>query len=559
MKKYLFLLLLLVSTGFVSAQSGRSEIVIKDADITATSGTVNWTKDNVYVLDGYVYVEAPTVLNIEAGTVIKAKETPSTGDVASVLIITRGAKIYAEGTPTQPIIFTSEYDNTDLPDDGTDPGVDFRIDRGLWGGVVLLGKSVLNVANEKVVEGLPATDVRALYGGNDDADNSGVMKYVSIRYTGITVEANKELQGLTVACVGSGTTLEYIETFTSDDDGFEFFGGTVNTKYLISAFATDDAFDYDQGFRGMHQFWFAIQSDSNGVGDHLGEFDSGDSGALTNEPLSQPVIYNATFIGKGANSPNSGDIAINYKEYGGGEFYNSIFTDFDKTGIKVDSGSGLTSYDRLMNGGIKLENNIWFKSEGNTISNIAAQSFVQNYLLNTTNNNSLVNPLLYSIGRDSDMNLDPRPQASSPAYTLATKAFPAGNTFYSEADYYGAFDTDIWMNGWTALYQNKITNQIFTSVEGNKTEIPSDFELSQNYPNPFNPTTKINFSLPKDANVRLTVYNVLGQEVATLLQGYKSAGNYTVDFNAAGLASGLYVYRLDAGNAAIVKKMTLLK
>jgi hypothetical protein len=301
-KRFLFLFLLIPA--FLFAQT---EITITDADITGSSGTVNWTNDNIYLLDGFVYVEAPTVLNIEAGTVIKGLELPSTGDIASALIITRGAKIMAEGTRYNPIIFTTEYDDTNLPDDGTDPGVDYTLDRGLWGGLVVLGNAVLNVASEKVVEGLPANEERAKYGGSDDADNSGTMRYISIRYTGITVEANKELQGLTLGCVGSGTTIEYIESFNSDDDGFEFFGGTVNTKYLVSSFNSDDAFDYDQGFRGYHQFWFGIQSETEG--DHIGEWDSGDEGALTSEPLSKPVIYNATFLGRGVSSSGS-DAAI---------------------------------------------------------------------------------------------------------------------------------------------------------------------------------------------------------------------------------------------------------
>ena len=190
-------------------------VTIQDGDINGNQGDVHWTNDNEYHLDGFVYVEEGTNLHIEAGTVIKGLESPTTGDIASALIITRGAKIYAMGTQYNPIIFTTEYDDVNLPDDGTDPGVDYSIDRSLWGGLVVLGRSTLNVASEKVVEGLPADDPRALYGGNDDADDSGVLRYISIRYTGITVEANKELQGLTMGCVGSGTTVEYIESFNS--------------------------------------------------------------------------------------------------------------------------------------------------------------------------------------------------------------------------------------------------------------------------------------------------------------------------------------------------------
>ena len=275
-KKYL---LIVLASFFVAAfatasttDANKPRVIVKDGDIVAGQN-VTWTKDKVYVLDGYVYAEDGAVLTIQGGTVVKALQKPSTGELASALIISRGAKINAEGSAQEPVIFTSEKDSVALADNDPADGVDFKIDRGLWGGLILLGKGKLNIAAEFLVEGMP-NDPRAFYGGNDDGDNSGVLRYVSIRYTGIVVEANKELQGLTLGCVGSGTTIEYIESFNSADDGYEWFGGTVNTKYLVSAFNDDDAFDYDQGFRGKGQFWFAIQSADRG--NRLGEYARGD-------------------------------------------------------------------------------------------------------------------------------------------------------------------------------------------------------------------------------------------------------------------------------------------
>jgi hypothetical protein len=554
MKKIIQLILILPALLF--AQAGRPEKLIRDSGITSSSGIVSWSKDTVYVIDGYVYVEEPSELHIEAGTVIKAKETPSTSDIASVLVITRGAKIFAEGTKEAPIIFTSEYDDTDLPDNGIDPGVDFVSDRGLWGGLVLLGKAVLNVAPEKVVEGLPANEPRALYGGSDDSDNSGLLKYVSIRYTGITVEANKELQGLTLGCVGSGTTIEYIESFNSSDDGFEFFGGTVNTKYLIAAFAEDDAFDYDQGFRGFHQFWFAIQGDS--IGDHIGEYDGGDAGALTNAPLSYPVIYNSTFIGRGAGA-TGGDHALMYKEYGGGEHNNGIFIDFDRSGIRVDSGAGLTSYNRFMNDSIRIQNNIWWKGDGSDLSSIAEQSFVQSYLGNSINGNVIVDPQLNGITRNSSGVLDPRPALGGPAYTTPLKSYPSGNTFFDHVDYAGAFGEELWIDGWTALSQIGL---VPASAGIADVSIPSEFKLEQNYPNPFNPSTKIKYSINNSdmtQHIILKVYDMLGKEITTLVNEERTPGNYEVNWNATGLSTGVYFYRLQAGSLVDAKKMILMK
>lgn len=554
-KLFLTILLAVIPSlllGQYTTEEGKELLTITDSDITESSGVVNWTKDNIYLLDGYVYVEAPTELHIEAGTVIKGKETPSNGsDKGSVLVITRGAKIYAEGTRLEPIIFTAENDNVDLADDGLEDGVDFRTDRGLWGGVVLLGKAPLNVASESVVEGLPETDTRAFYGGDEESDNSGVFRYVSIRYTGITVEANKELQGLTLGTVGSGTVIEYVESFNSDDDGFEFFGGTVNTNHLASVFATDDAFDYDQGFSGNHQFWFVLQGTE--IGDHMGEWDSGDEGAFTNTPLSKPVIYNATFIGRGADA-SGGDDAIQFKEYGGGEVYNSIITDYDDNGIEVDSGDGATSYNRFTAGEIKLENNIWWKGEGTGIGDVAYQGFLQDYLPGAPN--SLVDPQLKGIDREDNEMLDPRPEMNGAAYTTEMKSYPEG---FEEVDHLGAFGSDNWLVGWTALSKNNILSpDSITSVE-NVGGMIKDFELSQNYPNPFNPSTKIRYAVPQISNVKLSVYNMLGQRVQVLVDGVKSPGTYEVTWSAKNLASGLYIYQLEAGSVNISKKMMLLK
>jgi hypothetical protein len=217
------------------------EIIVTDASINAGDHVV-WTADNTYILDGIVFVEDGATLTIEAGTVIKGED--GDGLDASALVITRGAQIYAEGTPSQPIIFTSVNDAGDLT----------ALDRGQWGGVVLLGRATTNNptdGGEKEVEGINEIvtegDERATYGGDDDDDSSGILRYVSIRHTGKNIgdQAGNEIQGLTLGAVGRGTVIEYVESFASADDGFEWFGGTVNAKYLVSAFNEDDAFDWD--------------------------------------------------------------------------------------------------------------------------------------------------------------------------------------------------------------------------------------------------------------------------------------------------------------------------
>ncbi len=561
MQYFKLMLILLVIPILLFSQTtdvGKPRQLVNDGSISAGQSVV-WSKDTVYVMDGFVYAEDGATLTIEAGTAIKSLETPSTGDIASALVISRGAQLFAEGTAAEPIIFTTEYDSVALPDYDPNDGVDYVTDRGLWGGVVVLGRSVLNIASEALVEGLP-NDPRGFYGGNDDTDNSGIIRYVSIRYTGITVEANKELQGLTLGCVGSGTVIEYVESFNSDDDGYEFFGGTVNMRYLVSAFNSDDSYDYDQGFRGKGQFWFAIQKGDDG--NRIGEYDSGDAGALTATPLSQPVLYNVTYIGSGANSGNSlNDFALIYKEYGGGEHYNGIFMDFRGQAAKVDSGAGETSYNRLLNGGIKLENNLWFKAAGVSLNDMVSQKFLQNYLAG--NNNFVEDPTLSGIGRENTNGLDPRPVLSGPAYTRVRKSYPANDPFFTEVNYIGAFGTENWMQGWTALDQNDIIGDLFSTGiadENLSVSVVQDYQLYQNYPNPFNPATQIDFVVPQSGKITLNIYNVLGQKVATLANGFYSAGQvHRVTWNASNMASGVYFYRLESESKIITRKMMLMR
>ena len=178
-----------------------------DADV-ATGSNVVWTADNEYILNGLVFVDDGATLTIQPGTVIKGK--PGQGENASALVVARGGKIFASGTPDMPIVFTAEAD------DVSDPG-DLPLDaRGLWGGVILLGHATLNSQpGETPIEGIPTTEARGIYGGDDDADNSGIFRYVSIRYGGTDIGAGNEINGLTMGGVGSGTLIELSRSMTT--------------------------------------------------------------------------------------------------------------------------------------------------------------------------------------------------------------------------------------------------------------------------------------------------------------------------------------------------------
>lgn len=207
------------------------------------------TNDRIWVLSGKVVIDSGVELTIDPGTIIKGKE--GTGSLASALIITRGAKINAQGTANDPIIFTSIEDNIEV---GEKAGTNLdENDRGLWGGVLILGKAPVSVegdAEEAQIEGIPADDTFGRYGGTNAEDNSGIFQYVSIRHGGALIGADNEINGLSLGGVGSGTTIDHIEVVGNLDDGFEFFGGTVNPSSLLAYKGGDDGLDIDQAYSG---------------------------------------------------------------------------------------------------------------------------------------------------------------------------------------------------------------------------------------------------------------------------------------------------------------------
>ena len=434
-------------------------ITITDADLVAGE-TYDWTADNQYLLDGLVYVEEGATLNIAAGTVVKFKLAPSNTDLTSALFITRGAKIMAEGTAEAPIIFTSEQD--DLTGTTLTPQ-----DNAKWGGVVLLGKAPAEkggITDAIQIEGIPSEEGRGQYGGTVADDNSGVLKYVSIRYTGVGFKAGDELQGLTLGGVGSGTTIDYVDIFSSADDGIEIFGGTVNIKHVSVAFATDDDFDFDLGYRGTAQFLFSImRSDAEGY-DHAGEWDGADPQDAT--LFSQPNIFNATFIGPGQEATGR-DKAILARENFAGTFANSILVDFPAQGIEVQDltpGSVASdSYKQLIDGQLIIANNTWSKfnsfttmaelvkvtskngdDEAQQPDDPTGSTIADNLV--AAKNTVVADVVVAGISRTADKGLDPRPTAED----ADVYAVPAG---LEAVAYRGAFSATgpTWLAGWTTL------------------------------------------------------------------------------------------------------------
>ncbi len=224
---------------------------------------VTWETGEVYTLAGRIAVEADVTLTIEPGVIIKGQA--GSGSNATALIIARGAKLMAEGTAEQPIIFTSIADEI-MPGEVASPNLDPNLD-GLWGGLIVLGKAHASLpgdVTEAQIEGIPPSDSNGLYGGSEDEDNSGVLKYISIRHGGANIGEGNEINGLTLGAVGSGTVIENIEIVSNQDDGIEWFGGTVSVKNAIFWGVMDDAVDADQAWNGTLDNFIIAQTEDSG-------------------------------------------------------------------------------------------------------------------------------------------------------------------------------------------------------------------------------------------------------------------------------------------------------
>lgn len=277
--KKLGIVIFIVNLFFTSCSNNDSSPIIdvtpivtqEDVSGLLTSNTT-WSNDKIYVLNGKVVVDNGVTLTIEAGTIIKGKE--GTGSLASALVVARGGKLNAVGTADSPIIFTTIVDNIAI---GEKAGTNLTVaDNSLWGGLLILGKakgSFSGDVSEFQIEGIPASDTFGLYGGNDDADNSGHLEYVSIRHGGAEIGAGNEINGLTLGAVGSGTIIKNIEIIATFDDGIEFFGGAVSPSNVLIWGQGDDGLDIDQGFSGTISNAMVILSN---ISDSALEIDGGE-------------------------------------------------------------------------------------------------------------------------------------------------------------------------------------------------------------------------------------------------------------------------------------------
>ncbi len=304
MKKFLFSLLAIASFAVSSCSSDDNGTTPTDDDPEPTGEEITktglltadetWTAENIYILDGKVVVGDGVTLTIEAGTIIKGEEGQET--LASALVVDQGGTLIAEGTPSSPIIFTSVLDGIEP---GETTGTLTTSDTGLWGGVIILGKAPISVNGDvetAQIEGLPANEGYGQYGGTDPADNSGSLKYISIRHGGVAIAADNEINGLTLGGVGSGTTVDHIEIVANQDDGIEWFGGSVNVTNALVWSQGDDGFDADQAWTGTLSNGVVVMSTESGS---ALELDGPEGSAATEGGY---TMENITLIGAGTSS-----------------------------------------------------------------------------------------------------------------------------------------------------------------------------------------------------------------------------------------------------------------
>ncbi|TSD66002.1 hypothetical protein FFF34_000965 [Inquilinus sp. KBS0705] len=462
MKKSLLFLALSASIAIVSCS--KKDTVIDppvDPPVEPKSTTVEvsgdisknrtFSADSIYLLKGFVYVTDGATLTVQPGTIVKGEKSSK-----GTLIITRGAKIMAEGTASKPIVFTSSFAA------GTRSAGD-------WGGIILLGKAPVNQGDNVGIEGgLDAKGDAAKYiqyGGTDANDNSGSLKYVRIEYGGIPFSPDNEINGLTMGGVGAGTTLDYIQVYRSGDDSFEWFGGTVNAKHLLAIGGLDDDFDTDFGYSGHVQFGvgqryptIADVSGSNG-------FESDNDGSGSDKtPQTSAVFSNMTMVGPVA-SATAGNINANFthaaqlRRNTAESILNSVFAGYVE-GIYIDDSKVTTPNSTSTNytaGRLVFVNNIVYgsnkkgnevKGENKTLFETAlraANIFDQTLYADAL----LTDPFKYSSDFANPGTPNFLPKTGSIALTGAafTNAKVTG-AFFEKVAYRGAFGTTDWTSGW---------------------------------------------------------------------------------------------------------------
>lgn len=518
----------------------KAATVVVSGNITTNT---NWVNTNIYVLTGEVYVKNNATLTIQEGTIIQ-------GDMNSTrpcLIITKGAKINAVGTPTNPIVFTSNQA----------PG---SRKPGDWGGILLLGKAPVNdPAGFKTIEGLPAsTDCE--YGGTDIADSSGVMKYVRIEFAGIAFAPNQEINGLTFSGVGNKTVIENIQVSYSGDDAFEWFGGSVNCKNLVAYYNLDDDFDTDNGFSGNLQFGVGFRHpDIADVSGSNGFESDNDAGGTYNNPRTMCTFSNFTLVGPKATLTST--VNSNFKR--GAHLRRSTLLSVFNTiymgwpiGLYID---GSNCEKSAMNDSMFYLNNIiagcntpLIASSGGSIDSITGmETFFTTKAtgsiryVNANDTVQLTNPF------DTTAAINPMPKAGSPVLSGASFTNPKLASFQN-VSFRGAFGTTNWMDSWTSFSpKTNVYKEKTAAVENTNNQYAVEI-----YPNPVTSYANVYITNTNPQSIKVQLTDITGKTISSK-EVQTEVGTTAVSMDVNLLKAGVYFLSINGAQGSHVQRIQI--
>ena len=397
-------------------------IIVDGRQVVVLEGKLNADRtlsaDYDYLLRGAVFVEGGATLTIEPGVKIFGEQASN-----GTLIVAQGSKIMADGTADAPIVMSS------------DAAIGSRA-RGQWGGLIINGSAP---TNQGVTFGEGDTGA---FGGNNPTDSSGTLRYVRLEYAGIEFSPDNELNGIAFQGVGSGTVAEYIQVHMNQDDGIEFFGGTVNLKYALVTGARDDSFDWTDGWTGKGQFWIAQQ-----YGDDADNGFEVDNSSKNNEatPRSAATIYNVTLVGDPSGPESDNGMLI--REGAAGTYANFIVTGFNKIGLDID---GESSIAQAEGGGLVVKNSIFFQNGKGNFGDEKDDDGFDEAGYATGNGNTESDPGLADPFSKTAPNFTPRAGT-----TAVSAAAPPSDGFFEPVNFIGAVSpSNNWVSGWTTSDQN---------------------------------------------------------------------------------------------------------
>jgi hypothetical protein len=546
----------------------RFDVVLRG--VVPAGQTRQLSSDSIYALDGYYYVSG--TLRIPPGTVI-------VGDTVgqnSAICVNRGGQIFAEGTANQPIVMTSS----------APPG---QRQAGDWGGLLICGRARTNhPGGVAALEGgiANAADSSGFFGGNDDNDNSGVIRYVRIEFAGIAAAPNQELNTLTMGGVGRGTKIEYVQASFGNDDAFEWFGGSVDAKYLIANGTLDDDLDCDNGFRGrlQHIVTHRYAQTADVSISQAFEIDNDASGSFRT-PQTSPIFSNVTAIGplqdtswttgRGANQYNSlFGAAVQIRRNSRPSIFNTVFAGWPR-GIDILSpgSQGAAAGDTL-----QIRNNSWYGVKGEVLRRDGSSPAIPaNWLespafnnvvdASTPNNARIGDPFRYNTNA-----FDPRPRTDAPylnnaRFENANSLVNIADPFFDRVSYRGAFPAAgiarRWDAGWADYDPNSFeyrpgqtAGRQLVSVREQRNHAGA-VGVS---PNPASDEALVRYTLDRSSNVSVRIMDAMGSFVSSVTENEtQQEGVYEFRVNTQNLSSGVYFVQITTGSGAVTQKFSVVR